>query len=361
MSKLARVAQKFFGSTASTNQIAKFGSLAAGSPTRYSGPTADPVAIQSLGNFLQGWFGAAVGSNSPAEEDMNALFYLAFYQLSYLFQEGVPEYDSTTTYWTNSLALSGGVLYQSVADSNVGESVTNPTYWKIFAQASLAPTIQIFTSGGGTYTPTNSNVKYLKVRCAGGGGGGGSSPTTTSSQSAAAGGGGGGGYVEELVLSPLTSYSYSVGAGGAGGATGASHNGSNGGTTTFGTTFLSATGGTGSSGATASSIAASESGGTGGNTLEGGNLLAISGGIGINSAIITPGAFSIQGIGGLSYLCTMGNNGLFYIVGTSDSGSSVAQAPGIGQGGNGGFTQNNSAGAGQQGGNGIIIVEEYYQ
>ena len=59
MARLSRVTQKLFGSSASNNQIAKFGSLAAGTPVRYSGSTVDPVALQSLTNFLQGWFGAA--------------------------------------------------------------------------------------------------------------------------------------------------------------------------------------------------------------------------------------------------------------------------------------------------------------
>src|SRR6185312_11617670 len=130
MSKLTRYTQQLFGSTASTNQIAEFGSLAAGSPARYSGSTITPAIVQTLGNFLSGWFTAVEGLYSPAIEDMNALFYLAFYQLCYLMQEGIPEWDSGTTYYTGSMVQSSGVIYISLVDSNLNHAVTSGSFWK---------------------------------------------------------------------------------------------------------------------------------------------------------------------------------------------------------------------------------------
>lgn len=130
MSKLTRFTQKLFGSSAGNNQIAKFGSLAAGSPTSYSGATVTPDNIQALDNFLQGWYGAAIGVNSPAIEDMNALFYLYGYQLSYLMQEGIPEYDAGTTYFTGGLVNDGtGIIYKSLQDNNLNNPLTSGSWW----------------------------------------------------------------------------------------------------------------------------------------------------------------------------------------------------------------------------------------
>jgi alpha-tubulin suppressor-like RCC1 family protein len=129
MSKILRKVAKIFGSSAGSNQIAEFGSLAAGSPAF----TTDPVVIQSLSNFLTGWFGAVIGANSPAIEDMNALCYLYAYQIAYLMQAGVPEYDATTTYYTGSLVNSAGSLYRSVVDNNIGNALSNSSYWALAA------------------------------------------------------------------------------------------------------------------------------------------------------------------------------------------------------------------------------------
>lgn len=129
MSKLLRYTQKIFGSSASNNQISEFGSLQAGSPQRYSGSTITPTIVQTLSNYLQGWFGAVEGLNSPAIEDMNAVCFLYAYQLAYLFQQGVAEYDASTTYYTGSLASSDGVVFVSRQDNNTGNLLTDTTKW----------------------------------------------------------------------------------------------------------------------------------------------------------------------------------------------------------------------------------------
>lgn len=131
MAKILRTTQKQFGGTAGGNQIAKFGSLAAGSPVRYSGSTATAANVQALNNFLNGWFDAVIGSNSPTIEDMNALFWLAFYQICYIMQAGVPEWDAATTYYIGSIVSDGiGNLYSSTTDANVNNVVTDGTHWQ---------------------------------------------------------------------------------------------------------------------------------------------------------------------------------------------------------------------------------------
>jgi hypothetical protein len=137
MAKLSRFTQLLFGSTASANQMSQFGSLAAGTPNRYSGATITPALVQNLTQFLEGWSFAIQGANSPAIEDMNALFYLCFYQLCYLMQEGVPEWDSATTYFTGSIVNSAGVLYVSLANNNLNNVVSNASFWSPYGQSQV--------------------------------------------------------------------------------------------------------------------------------------------------------------------------------------------------------------------------------
>lgn len=132
MAKILRATQLQFASAAGTNQLAKFGSLAAGSPVRYTGATVTPANIQALSNYLSGWFGAVLGGNSPAIEDMNALCYLFAYQLGYILQTGVPEYDSATTYFIGSMVTSGSLIYVSLTDTNLGNAVTSTTNWALY-------------------------------------------------------------------------------------------------------------------------------------------------------------------------------------------------------------------------------------
>jgi hypothetical protein len=156
MSKLPRETQLVFGSNAGFDQIAQFGSLAASSPTF----TTNIATIQGLSNYLVGWFNAVIGENSPAIEDMNALCYLYAYQLAYLFQAGVPEWDSGTTYYIGSLVNDGsGNEYLSIANSNLNNAVTNSTYWlPPGARASITRTTALTIPSGYNY-----NVSFLTI------------------------------------------------------------------------------------------------------------------------------------------------------------------------------------------------------
>lgn len=126
MPNLPRVTQQVFGSAAGANQIAKFGSLFAGSPET----TTDPALVQQYSNFLTGWFAAAIGGNSPAIEDMNALFFLGFHQLAYILQKGIPAWDANTEYFTGDTVQVLGVQYVSKTDGNLNNAVSNTTHWR---------------------------------------------------------------------------------------------------------------------------------------------------------------------------------------------------------------------------------------
>lgn len=142
MAKITRATAFLFGSSASSNQMAEFGSLFntyPTVPTRYSGATITPALVQMLSNFETGWYGAAIGGNSPAIEDLNALCYLFSYQLAYLLQTGVPEWDSATTYYSGSITQDGsGNMYFSLTNSNLNNALTSTTNWqKIGGPASV--------------------------------------------------------------------------------------------------------------------------------------------------------------------------------------------------------------------------------
>lgn len=149
MAKIVRKLQKLFGSTAGPTQIGVFGSFASGSPAY----TTDPVTIQSLSEYAAGWFAAVEGDNSPAIEDWNALFFLAFYQLSYLFQEGVAEWDATTTYYIGSIVNDGlGNLYASTQDNNINHVVSNVSFWKLASGSAGGSNVTIDPATQSPYT-----------------------------------------------------------------------------------------------------------------------------------------------------------------------------------------------------------------
>lgn len=129
MPRIARKAQKqFAGGIAAPGNIEVFGSTAAGGAS-YSN---DPDLIQSAA-FLLGWQAATVGDGSPVLQDRNALDYLFAYQTAYLLQQGIAEWNATTTYWVNNFCAVNGVIYISKTDANVGNAVTDTNNWKTLA------------------------------------------------------------------------------------------------------------------------------------------------------------------------------------------------------------------------------------
>lgn len=122
MAKLTRKQLLQFGSTGPTSKFGQFGSLVAGAALN----TKDPLTIQSLTAWLNGLQDALYGANkAPLMEDFNGLLYVAFYQLCYNLQNGIPEWDSATTYYTGSVVMSPstGLVYVSLVDNNTGNAL----------------------------------------------------------------------------------------------------------------------------------------------------------------------------------------------------------------------------------------------
>lgn len=152
MAKTTRKNMKIFGSTAGPNQLGVFGSLAAGLPA-YS---TDPETIQSLSNYQEGWYGAVLGNNSPAIQDMNALQYVFAYQLFYLFEMGVPEWNALTTYYIGSIVqnTSTGQLFVSRTNNNLNNALSSATNWQTFQSGTAIRT----TTGADTATALDDTV-----------------------------------------------------------------------------------------------------------------------------------------------------------------------------------------------------------
>ncbi len=134
MAATPRQQLRFFGTDGPTNDFAQFGSQAASAPQK----TKDIVTIQSLSAWLNGLQDSVFGgNNAPYLEDMNSLFYVAFYQLVYLFEKGIPEWGTDQTYFTNSVVRKAGngsfQLFASLTDSNTGNALPssgNNTNWQ---------------------------------------------------------------------------------------------------------------------------------------------------------------------------------------------------------------------------------------
>lgn len=162
MAKIDRKLMRMFGSEAGTNQVGQFGSLAAGSAVYVNDGNID--TIQSLSNWLGGWYDAVVGNNSPAIQDMNALHYVYAYQLSYLFQAGVPEWNSATIYYVGSLVNDGtGKVYRSLADDNAGNPLTDVSKWGPTATVDTQPPIGSIIAYNPGYFTNGINGSFTLV------------------------------------------------------------------------------------------------------------------------------------------------------------------------------------------------------
>lgn len=145
---LTRVTQKLFGSQGPLGDFGIFGSKAAGSQTF----SQDPVQIQSLQAFYEGWGDSIIGNYEPPMEDMNSLFLLAFRQLAYIFEKGIAEWDPNINYFIGSLVQENGIVYHSVSNSNINNdpSLDNGSNWLVGVggQAGGVPTGSVIPWAG---------------------------------------------------------------------------------------------------------------------------------------------------------------------------------------------------------------------
>lgn len=220
----------------------------------------------------------------------------------------------------------------------------------IRAAAGMTPTQQVLTVGSGTYT-TPTGCTAIIVEVVAGGGGGGACPGHAS-QAAAASGGGSGGYARKLITTPDATYAYTVGAKGTGGAAG-SNNGNAGSDSTFGAgggLITAKGGGVGVLGALGTTVAFT--GPVGGSAVSTGGDVNAGGNPG-DPGLRQSATVAFSGAGGASYFGGPG--------GTRDDDAAGAAATGPGSGGGGALVSStNTARAGGDGADGVIVVTEFY-
>lgn len=158
MPAIPRHTQKIFGqSLTPSGNVAVYGSLAAGAPT-YPATTDDLTTIQSAA-WLLGLNSALIGNRSPALEDLNGLFVVLSQQIAYLLQNGIAEWDATTTYYVGNLARIPGTatVCTSLTNNNVGNNpASNTNDWS--ASGSSYPAV---ASTAGAQTVDTDSVSYL--------------------------------------------------------------------------------------------------------------------------------------------------------------------------------------------------------
>ena len=128
MNKLERKNFKPFGINARETDISQFGGAT------YN--TKDVEEIINLDAWDTGWrAGVLTTNNNPSLQQRNAVDYSFSYQLSYLLNEGIPEWNAKTTYSIGSIVkkINGGVpsLYYSLIDDNLAKETTDTSSWKI--------------------------------------------------------------------------------------------------------------------------------------------------------------------------------------------------------------------------------------
>ncbi|MDP9528468.1 glycine-rich domain-containing protein [Pseudomonas protegens] len=201
----------------------------------------------------------------------------------------------------------------------------------------------------GTHTFSSDATRFVAFLVGGGGGGGGAA-ATTSSQYSMSGGGGGATFAVGIYSVPVSkSIAVTIGAGGIGGTGNTA--GGNGGATSVGS-LLSAPGGYGSVGASATSNMTMSGGSQISDPASGSELYSSRGEGGITGLNLYPG----PGLGGSGGGTTFGPGPKA----TTNAGGAGVSAANFGSGGSGVTSfQSFSAGKGGDGRQGLVIIVEY--
>lgn len=158
MTKYTRLTGKVFGSSATATgddpEIGQFGSALAGT---YNGTT-DVSIIQSLPAWQKGFISAVTPSTQfPPLPEMTGFGKVLSHQICYLLQQGVPEYDSGTTYYTGNWCSYNNNLYIAKVDGFSNIAPTDTTKWDKFTGGFSRNYGEIVTSS----LPLTDNTLHL--------------------------------------------------------------------------------------------------------------------------------------------------------------------------------------------------------
>lgn len=122
MARLTRQILKVFGLLGTNDNFGQFGSQAAGLPIN----TKDIGSIQALAAWDNGIQDSLSASKAPYLDDTNGVYYVHSYQLAYLLQQGIPEWNSQTTYYAlpnpSIVQANNGQWFQSLQDNNLNNA-----------------------------------------------------------------------------------------------------------------------------------------------------------------------------------------------------------------------------------------------
>ena len=152
MPKINQILLKTFAQNAvGSNDVTQFGSFASVGPG--GTPTNDPAVIQGLPAYESGFTASGL---QPEFREVNGLLYRQDEIMKYLFQEGIPEYLSTRTYYQNSIVKEAGTykLYGSKTDDNVGNALNDTANWEFLvelgADLGFFPTNKVVIANNGS-------------------------------------------------------------------------------------------------------------------------------------------------------------------------------------------------------------------
>lgn len=283
------------------------------------------------------------------------------------FSAALPVSLATGGTGANLTASNGGIVYSgasalailagtATAGLALLSGASGAPSWSTSKPITQVITQRVTTAGAGTYTPT-TGMQYVWVRAQAASGGSGGAATTTAGNISAGGSSGGGEYLEAIFTAAQIGANkpYSVGAKGNAGAAGA-NDGTDGGNTTFNTSFIIAVGGKKGVGGVSVSGAVSQFlnpggiGGIGGSVATGTLMRQIAGGAG--DVGLGQGTQAASGVGGHS---GCGGSG----AARSAAAAGVAPAANSGAGASGGATQAQSQVAGATGSDGFLEFIEF--
>lgn len=157
MARLPRKFLKVFARDANNNGV--FGSAADNTKILSN----DVETIQSKPAWLTGWLDAVIGTRKfPTLEEFQSCNYVNTSQISYLFQEGISEWNAETEYYQKSIVKKTGTyeIYGSITDANVGNDLSDDTNWQFLMDLSLDKNIPygVTTGSGNTYSVTTNPI-----------------------------------------------------------------------------------------------------------------------------------------------------------------------------------------------------------
>ena len=337
--------------------------------------TAIPDATQPSGDvsYTEGFtedYGLDQATEPLAKDiprrETNQLYFDITELLQEIQQNGLPVYNATYDYAVGAHTIgSDGLLYRALLVNGPASTVRDPVgdvsgTW-ILTGTPFVPSVPfattVFTASDPTWVPT-AGVKILEVTVTGGGGGGGGAVGESLESGCGVSGSAAGTAIKTIGAPIAASYAVVVGGGGSGGAGVTGSNGGDGGDSSFvgtGTPIMTGSGGNGGLGDVDPSAVGANSGRIGefGGAASNGDLNI--GGGDSGRMLIRSGKVLQNSVSGASYWG--GGGGV-----QSSTFETGSGAPGVayGSGGSGALTAFATDHDGGKGGEGVVVVKEYF-